>query len=217
MREHALRPIRHHGADRMVQRAIVKLIFLAVSNHHRALVGLANGGQGMRQERHGALGHHDLPSGRSHRRRQADHRRERLVGVAGGEHDLAGADLALRCRQPEFAAAPGDRRDRPLRKIVDAEQLQSRVEGAKSAQRIHVPVQRTEAAARHLGSDQRQHLSDFRRRQHRHPVVSRAHLVVHACHKLSALRELVLAQRQVKAAILLQGDVEPGLIFQFGG
>ena len=40
---------------------------------------------------------------------------------------------------------------------------------------------------------------------------------MHARDKLGALRELALAERQVKAAILLQGDVEPGLIFQFGG
>src|SRR5882672_12027346 len=32
MRKHALRPIRHHGADRMVQHAIVELLFLAVSD-----------------------------------------------------------------------------------------------------------------------------------------------------------------------------------------
>jgi hypothetical protein len=91
------------------------------------------------------------------------------------------------------------------------------VERAKGAQRIHVPVQRTEAAARHFGTDQREHLLHFRRRQHLHPVVSGADLIVHARDKLRALSELVLAEGQVKAAILLQGDVEPGLIFQFGG
>ena len=53
--------------------------------------------------------------------------------------------------------------------------------------------------------------------EHLHPVVGRADLVVHARDQLGALRELVLAEREVKAAILLQGDVEPGLIVQFGG
>ena len=80
-----------------------------------------------------------------------------------------------------------------------------------------MPVQRAEAATGDLWTDQRQHLSDLRRRQHLHLVVSRAHLVVHARDKLRALRKLVLAEGQVETAILLQGDVEPGLIFQFGG
>src|SRR3569833_1615289 len=69
MREHALRAIGHHGVDRMVLHAVVELLLPAVADHHSALVGLADRGQGMRLGRHGALGHDDLAAGRAHRRR----------------------------------------------------------------------------------------------------------------------------------------------------
>ncbi|GCC47359.1 hypothetical protein chiPu_0031709, partial [Chiloscyllium punctatum] len=140
MRKHALRAIGHHRADRMLERAIVEFLLPAVPDHHGALVGLADRGQRVRQERHGALGHDDLTAGRAHRRMETDHRRERLVGIARGQHDLGGTQLALRRRQPEFAATFGDRRDRPLRKIIDAEGLEAGVERTKRAQRIDVAV-----------------------------------------------------------------------------
>src|SRR3954467_8700378 len=150
MRKHALGAIGHHGADRMLHRTIVELVFLAVTDHHRAFVGLADRGQRMRQERHGALGHHDLATGRAHRGVETDHRRQRLVGIAGGEHDLGGTELALRRRQAEFTAALADRRDRTLRKIIDAEGPEAGVERTKRAQRIDVTVEWTKAAARNF-------------------------------------------------------------------
>ena len=76
-----------------------------------------------------------------------DHRRERMVAVAGGEHDLPGAD-----RRPAASTAGIRRRcwsiadDRSLGEIVDAELPHDRRgRRGSSAQRIHVAVERTDS------------------------------------------------------------------------
>jgi hypothetical protein len=136
--------------------------------------------------------------------------------IAGGEHDLGGAELALRRHQAEFAAALRDRGDRTLRKIVDAECLEAGVERTKRAQRIDVTVEWTKAAAGDFRPDQRQRLLHIGCREHLHPVVGRTGLVVHALDQLGALAEFVLAEREMKAAILLKRDIEAGLLLQLG-
>ena len=80
------------------------------------------------------------------------------------------------------------------------------------AQRIDVAVERTIAAAGHFGPDQRQRLLHVRGPQHLHLVVGRAGLVVHPLDEVGALAEFVIAEGEVKAAILLQADVETGLL-----
>ena len=71
----------------------------------------------MVEERPQPLGDDDLAALGPHRRFEPDHRREPHVGVAGGQHDLAGADLAVRRREPELAAFLGDALDAMARQV----------------------------------------------------------------------------------------------------
>src|SRR5438876_5316670 len=91
------------------------------------------------------------------------------------------------------------------------------MEGAEGAQRIDVTVERTEAAAGNLRTDQRQRLLHFGGRQHFRVVVGRASLIVHAFDELCALAEFVLAEGEMETAILLKRDIEAGLLLQLCG
>jgi len=75
-----------------------------------------------------------------HRGIQTDHRRERLVGIAGSKHDLGSAELACgvvrQIRRPLLLIAETGR----FRKIV-VRRLEARVERTKRPQRIDVAVE----------------------------------------------------------------------------
>ncbi|MFK4518992.1 hypothetical protein ABIF20_006357 [Bradyrhizobium japonicum] len=104
-----------------------------------------------------------------------------------------------------------------LRKIVDAECPEAGVEGAERPQRIDVAVERAVAAAGHFRPDQRQRLLHLGCGEHLHLVIGSTGLVVHALDQLGALAELAVAEREMKAAILLKRDVQPGLLLQLRG
>ena len=113
--------------------------------------------------------------------------------------------------QPELAATWLDPLHCAVGKISAAMTLKTDVQRAKQAQGIHLAVERTEACTDDIKPDLRQHL--LRLGMIEYVIFERYHswLVMQAFERIGAIFHLLRREQEVKAAGLVQANVETGL------
>ena len=106
--------------------------------------------------------------------------------------------------------------DTVARPVIDAEVAVCQMEGAKKTQRIHMAIERTIAAADHVGSNVRLHLLDFTAVEERDFIFCDTLLAVNLLEHCRPRLHFPFGQAEVQPARALETNIEPGPFFKFG-